>query len=206
MVATYLNTDWFPWQLMRRGINLAATAKEADSVPQFMELRSPQLFEAGAIHATIPAGYLTRDQIFVLRMIRDVLPRRPIYFSNSVYPRSLGLDPYLVTEGLAVHLLTAAVTESATVARTDAGMIDVPRSLALWRGTFRGRSAFERQNDWIDAASLGMPAQYVLAGSILAEGLGRQGRSAERVAVETDVQKLLGISNLGSVFGWKDYK
>jgi len=103
-----------------------------------------------------------------------------------------------------VHLMTAAVTESVAVAKTDAGMIDVPRSLALWRGTFRGRGAFERQNDWIDAASLGMPAQYVLAGSFLAEGLGRQGLNAERVAVETDVQKLLGIANLGSVFGRRD--
>jgi hypothetical protein len=204
IVASYLGTDWFPWQLMRRGVPVAATPEEADAVPQFMRLETPQLFEAGAIHATIPAGYLSRDQLFVLRIVRDVLPHRPVYFSNSSYPHALGLDPYLVVEGLAVHLMPSAVHESDGVVRTGAGMVDAVRSLALWRGTFRGRTAFEAQGAWIDPASLVMPAQYVLAGSALAEALGKRGTAAEAAAVSADVQRLLAIANLGSVFGRGD--
>ena len=204
IVASYLGTDWFPWQLIRRGIAVAATPREADSVPQYVRLETPQSFEAGAIRATIPAGYLSRDQLFVLRIVRDVLPRRPVYFSNSSYPRALGLDRYLVVEGLAVHLMPSAVAESQAVVSTGAGMVDVVRSLALWRGTFRGRAAFEAQGSWIDPASLVMPAQYVLAGSALAEALGRRGAASDAAAVTAEVRRMLGIANLGSVFGGSD--
>jgi hypothetical protein len=200
IVATYLNTDWFPKQLMRRGVALAANAKEADSVPDIIRLDAPQQFQAGGIHATIPAGYVTRDQLFVLRIVRDLLPTRPVYFSNAAYPSGLGLLPYLVTEGLAVHLMPEQPTETATIARTNGGMVDVPRSLALWRTTFRGPKSFERQGDWIDAASLVMPAQYVFAGSVLAAGLDRQKDAADVTAVQGDVQKLLATANLGAMF------
>lgn len=200
MVATYLGTDWFPKQLMRRGVPLAATPAQADSVPDVIHLDAPEKFDAGNIHATIPAGYVTRDQLFVLRLVRDALPTRPIYFSNSAYPDALGLAPYLVTEGLAVHLMPSPVTESATVARTNGGMVDVPRSLELWRKTFRGPAAFERQGDWIDAASIGMPAQYVFAGSLLGQALTNQGKTAEATAVQTDLQRLLSTAGLRSVF------
>jgi hypothetical protein len=204
IVSSYLNTDWLPWQLMRRGIALAATTAEADAVPPILQLAAPQQFEAGAIHATIPAGYLTRDQLFVLRMIRDVLPTRPMYFSSPLYPKALGLESYVVTEGLAAHLMPSPVTESATFVKTAAGTIDVPRSLALWQHTFKGRAAYERQGEWIDPASLVMPAQYVIAGSILAEALSKNGSAAESVAVSADVQRLLAIGGLASMFGRAD--
>ena len=201
IVASYLGTDWFPRQLIRRGVALAATAKEADSVPDIIRLDAPQQFDAGGIHTTIPAGYLTRDQLFVLRIVHDLLPTRPVYFSNSQYPDALGLAPYLVTEGLAVHLMPAAVTESASIARTNGGMVDVPRSLALWRTSFTGPASFERQGDWIDAASIGMPAQYAFAGSMLIAGLDRQKSAADAAAVRGDVQKILGTANLGALLG-----
>jgi hypothetical protein len=201
IVASYLTSDWFPWQLMRRGVALARSPEDADSVPQIVRLDAPQLFEAGAIHVTIPAGYLTRDQLFVLRMIRDVLPHRPIFFTNSSYPDALGLAPYLVMEGLAVQLKDAPVTESPDVVRTRAGFVDVTHSLALWRGSFKGVSAFEAQGDWIDPASIMMPGQYVVAGSVLANALQTRGDSADATRLEGEVQRMLGIGGLGAAFG-----
>ncbi|HEV8408977.1 MAG TPA: DUF2723 domain-containing protein [Gemmatimonadaceae bacterium] len=201
IVASYLGTDWLPWQLMRRGIALAASPQDADAVPMAMQLTAPEQFEAGGIHATIPAGYLTRDQMFVLRMIRDVMPTHPMYFTSPLYPRALGLEKYVVTEGLAVHLMPQPVVETQTVIRTQGGMVDLPRSLALWRGPFKGPAAFERQHEWIDPSSLVMPAQYVVAGSVLAEALGKSGSVADAAAVDAQVQKMLRIANLASVFG-----
>ena len=201
VVATYLGTDWFPRQLMRRGIALAGTPAEADAVPQIVRLAEAQRFEAGAVRATIPAGYLTRDQLFVLRMVRDVLPSRPLYFTNTAYPRALGLQRYLVTEGLAVRLLPEPAAASATIVPTSGGMVDEARSLALWRGSSTGRAAFVKQDDWIDPSSLVMPAQYVIAGSVLEEALGKRGLTAEAESVGADVRRMLGIANLGSVFG-----
>jgi len=201
IVGSYLGTDWMPWQLMRKGIALAASRAAADSVPVAVQLPAPQLFEAGAIRATIPAGYITREQLFVLQMIRDVMPTHPIYFTSSLYPRGLGLERYLVTEGLAVHLMPALVAESDTMVRTAAGVVDLPKSLALWRNTFKGRAAFEKQGEWIDPASLVMPAQYVVAGSILAEALSKRGQTSDATAISDEVQRMMGIANLASVFG-----
>ncbi len=201
IVTSYLGTDWLPWQLMRRGIALASSPQDADAVPVAVQLPTPQQFEAGSIHATIPAGYLTRDQVFVLRMIRDVMPKHPIYFTSPIYPRSLGLQKYLVTEGLAVHLMPEAVVESQTVVRTQGGMVDVPRSLALWRAPYKGPIAFEKQNDWIDPSSLVMPAQYVVAGSVLTEALSKSGSTADATAIDAEVQRMLRTGNLASVFG-----
>ena len=200
IVASYLGTDWFPKQLMRRGVPLAATPAEADSIPEALRLDTPEKFDAGEIHATIPAGYITRDQLFVLRLVRDALPTRPIYFSNAAYPNALGLGAYLVTEGLAVRLMPAVVTESATIAKTNGGMVDVPRSLALWRKSFRGPASFERQGEWIDPASIVMPAQYVFAASLLGSGLAKEGATADADAVQHDLQRLLSTANLGSIF------
>ena len=202
MVSSYLGTDWAPWQFLRRGVALASSRGEADSIPNYMQVATPQLFEAGGIRATIPKGIITRDQLFVLRMVRDVLPTRPIYFTNSIYPRGLGLEPYLVIEGLAVRLMPALPVESNDIVRVGtATIVNVTRSFALWRDTFKGRQAFEAQNEWIDGASLVMPAQYVIAGSVLAEALNKRGSTSEAVAVNAQVQRLLGIANLGSVFG-----
>jgi hypothetical protein len=77
----------------------------------------------------------------------------------------------------------------------------VPRSLELWRKSFTGPASFERQGEWIDAPSIGMPAQYVFAGSMLAAGLDRQKSAADAAAVQGDVQKILGTANLGALFG-----
>jgi hypothetical protein len=204
VIATYLNTDWFPRQLMRRGIAVAGSPEESDSVPPVLRLAAAQRFDAGDIHATIPAGYLTRDQIFMLQIVRDVLPHRPVYFTSSIYPRALGLERYLVTEGLAVRLMPTEPVESSDLVRTSAGLVAVERSLSLWRDTFKGRAAFERQNEWIDPASLVMPAQYIIAGSVLAESLAKRGSAAESATVAAEVQRMMGIAHLGSIFGRGD--
>jgi Protein of unknown function (DUF2723) len=201
IVASYLGTDWFPKQLMRRGVALAGSAAEADSVPQVVRLEAPQLFQAGAIRATLPAGYLTRDQLFVLRMIQDAFPKRPIFFSNTTYPTALGLGPYLVLDGLAVRLNGTPVAEGADIVKTRAGFVDIGQSLTLWNRSFHGVAAFEAQGDWIDLSSLNMPAQYAVAASILGEGLQLRGRTAEASAVEQEVQKMLGFGGLGAMFG-----
>src|SRR6185437_896274 len=103
-VATYLGTDWFVRQIIRRPIRpydaangparfrgrtwpapsgppLKMSFGQADSIPPALPLRQPQLFKADGITARIPAGYLTRDQLVVLQMIHDSYPERPIYFS-----------------------------------------------------------------------------------------------------------------------------
>ena len=57
---------------------------------------------------------LRRADVFVLRMIRDSWPERPIYFARSAvgYPRSLGLGDNVLTQGLATKLFVPTTTSA----------------------------------------------------------------------------------------------
>ena len=72
-------------------------------------------FSSGPLHATIDPqnldhGVLQRADLFVLRMIQDAWPERPIYFARTSggYARSLGLGDNTLTQGLASKLFIAA--------------------------------------------------------------------------------------------------
>ena len=66
--------------------------------PAYYPLDKPMSFSAGDIKATIDPrnldhGLLQRADLFVLRMIQDAWPQRPVYFARTSggYARSLGL-------------------------------------------------------------------------------------------------------------------
>ena len=61
-----------------------------------------------------------RADAFVLRMIQDSWPARPIYFARSAggYPRSFGLGDNVLTQGLASKLFVPpTVTDAGHCAR-----------------------------------------------------------------------------------------
>src|SRR6476469_10744977 len=113
LVTSYLNTDWFVRQMIRNPVReydaakgpaiyrnkvwpkpvgppLKMTFAQADAIPQFMDMREPQIFKQNDISVTLKpeSGYLTRDQIVVLSLIKDSYPQRPMYFSTGGYGRS----------------------------------------------------------------------------------------------------------------------
>ena len=129
-----LNTDWYARQIIRRPVYpydaakgpaiyrdkqwikpttapLHMTFADADGVPEYYQLQQPMEFNTRDIHATIDPrkleyGVLQRADALVLRMIQDAWPERPIYFARSAvgYPRTLGLENYVITQGLASKL------------------------------------------------------------------------------------------------------
>ncbi|MCU0648925.1 MAG: DUF2723 domain-containing protein, partial [Gemmatimonadaceae bacterium] len=135
-----LNTDWYTRQLIRRpvfeydaakgpalykdgtwvkpsGPPLKLTFDEADSIPLAIELPQSQSFTKGTLTATIPAGILQRADLLVFYMIRDAFPDRPLYFSRTAgsYAQDLGLQDYVVTQGLARKLMPEKVAMSESV-------------------------------------------------------------------------------------------
>jgi hypothetical protein len=191
-VTSLLGTDWYVRGIIRRpiypydavagpavyrdrawprpaGPPLHLTFEEADAIPEYIQLKTPQVFHRDSITATIRPGYLTRDQMMVLRFIKDTFPERPIYFSSPVYANALGLGPHLVMQGLVQALVMRAPDGSdANVVRTPYGAIDVARSRALWSG-YRAPAALVKQGDWVDAASANMPMQYILSAYALGD-------------------------------------
>lgn len=208
VLTPYLGSDWYPRLLIRSkvepyaGAGLPAYAplaltvptapmfslseREANEVPPYMQFRETQQFSHGRIRALIPAGVLTRDQLLVLRLIADVFPQRPVYFSLGNYPHQLGLGEHIVSQGLAQRLTDAPAASIPGVMSVGGGYIDLERSNALW-ASYLAPKALLDDRDWIDDASIVIPSAYVGTGQFLAQALGQRGlgQRAEVVYAET---------------------
>jgi hypothetical protein len=216
-----LNTDWYVRQIIRRPIYeydaakgpsiyrnrtwvkpatspIHMTMQDADSVPAYYPLNAPMSFQSGAIKATIDPknldhGVLQRADLFVLRMIQDAWPQRPIYFARTSggYARQLGLGDYVLTQGLASKLFLPPASPSLvkdTVFVQGDGWLDIPTSDSLWSNVFRGPQSVINTGDWIDRPSVGIPYLYVATGMELAEALKQRG-NVERARQVFDKSK-----------------
>ena len=226
-----LKTDWYVRQIIRAPVReydaaagpaiyrdgewpvpggppLDMTFAEADSVPDYVPVTRPLLFRQGEIEAQIApysaneARYLLRDEILVLRMIRDAYPERPVYFSRTSgrYGEGLGLAPYLLTQGLAKRLMPSIPSPARDTVLSPDGWLDVPRSLHLWQNVFVGPEAIAERGDWIDQASVGIPMIYVATAGILAEALEQTGRTSDARQVLRDGQSVAQAVGLGDIF------
>jgi hypothetical protein len=172
------------------------TPREADAVPEFVVLASPQRFQHGELDVTVPAGVLTRDQLLVLRAIKDSFPERPVYFSNAGYPAAMGLAPYLRQQGLAFRLDPRPLAESDSVVPMGGVHLDLPRSRALWSSMYRGADALRREGQWVDRASVTIPLNYAIAGQQLASALAARGDTAAALRVAREVNELARAARL----------
>jgi Protein of unknown function (DUF2723) len=196
-----LGTDWYARQIIRRPIYdydaasgpsayrdtkwvkpttppLHMSFADADAVPDYYDVRQPFSFDAGDLHTIVDPkrleyGVLVRADALVLRMIRDAWPERPIYFARSDigYPRSLGLEQFVLTQGLASKVFVPPASPSArrdTVFVEGDGWLDVARSRALWN-SFRAPRSIISEGQWIDRPSANIAGLYLFAGSELAE-------------------------------------
>jgi hypothetical protein len=174
----YLGMEWYARQMNRRSHLWNLTDAELDTIPYYVQLQTPASFRHGAIDATIPPGILVRDQLLVLRAIKDTFPNRPIYFSLGPYPQDLGLGDYVKRVGLVQKLEAQPIRETPDTVRLPTGFVDVSRSLALWK-TYGGPAQLAREGRWTDAPSENIPLFYALVARDLAEALETRGNRAE---------------------------
>jgi hypothetical protein len=214
-VTSLLNTDWYVRGLVRRPIVrydeaagpavyrghnwpmptrpiVSLSMAQLDAIPDYVDIREPQLFEQGGIRAVIDPrrlefGVPLRADILVLQMLKDNLGLRPFYISRTTasYAQSLGLDAYALAQGLVTKVSPAAlVANRDTVAVPGLGFLDVPRSTALWR-SYGAPAAIIRRGDWVDRPSAGIPALYTSTALVLAQAAELQGRGAEAEKLRT---------------------
>jgi hypothetical protein len=208
-VTSLLNTDWYARGLLRRPIQrydeaagpvvyrgrswpmptrpiMSLSRAQLDAVPDYVELREPQLFEQGGIRAVVDPrrlefGVPLRADILVLQMLKDNLGVRPFYISRTTasYAQSLGLAPYALVQGLVTRVSpTALAAGRDTVELSGLGFLDVPRTAALWR-EYGAPAAIIRRGDWVDRPSAGIPALYTSTALVLAQAAEIQGRTAD---------------------------
>jgi transmembrane protein TMEM260 (protein O-mannosyltransferase) len=218
----YIDTDWYARQLIRRPVHrydaakgpaiyrgrdwplplrpiLDMTLEEADAIPEVMTLPTAQRFVHGDISLTIPAGYLFRGDVVMLRTIKDSFPDRPIYFTRGA-TRRLDLRPYLLEQGLASKLVGAPQVPSRDTLPTNDGFMDVKRSAELWKSVYRAPEAIAGRGDWVDRASLSIPIIYIDSGLKVARALALRGDTAAAARVAARVESVIQATRLDSLF------
>ena len=192
-VTTYLDTDWFVRQMIRRPVETYDAAKgpaiyrnqvwkkpsgpplkmsfaDADAIPEYIQITQPQIFRQGNMTLNIQPGYLVRHDLVMLRLIKDALPERPIYVSTGG-GATLGLDPYLISQGFVQKLVDHPVANTPGIVQISGLNLDVPRTKALWDTVYHAPEALIKEGDWIDRASFGIPYTYAFTGAILKEAM-----------------------------------
>lgn len=172
------------------------TPSEADAIPDVVELAEPQRFGHGAMQVVIQARWLTRDQLLVLRAIKDSFPARPIYFSLGNYAQQLGLAPYLRRVGLVQKLEPVALTETPNLVPLSDAHLDLQASTRLWEQEYRGHRQLVREGRWLDASSASIPSAYAFVGQQLAAGHAARGDTLRARAVLDTVRDVAAAAGL----------
>jgi hypothetical protein len=227
-----LNTEWYTRQIIRRPVYeydkaagpaifrsgtwpkpargpINMSLDDADKVPLYVDLQQPQQFTKGDVVATIDPkqlqhGFLERADIFVLRMIQDAFPERPMYFARTSagYGESMGLGRYLLTQGLARKLMPHPIVASAdTIQLPGQGFLDVQRTKVLWTDVFEGQKSIIKKGHWVDRPSVGIPYLYVSTGLILTEALRLTGDTKVSPGVMETTRQLAKATGLGDIAG-----
>src|SRR3954464_11787858 len=217
-VTTYLDTDWFVRQMIRRPVETYDAAKgpalyrnqvwkkpsgpplkmsfaDADAIPEYIQLNQPQIFRQGNITLQIQPGILVRHDLVLLRLIKDSFPERPIYMSTGG-GSSIGLEPYLVSQGFVQKLLDHPAATSPEVVQVGGINVDLPRTKALWDTVYHAPEALIKEGDWIDRASFGIPYTYAFTGAILKEALTSKGDLKDAEAVMSRVRNIVKAARI----------
>src|ERR1700736_5270112 len=165
--AIYRGTTW----KKPSGPPLKMTFAEADAIPEYIQLSEPKIFKEGNITLNIDPGYLVRDELVLLRLIKDAFPERPIYLSTGGGGRlSQALQPYLLAQGFVQKLVDHPIADTAETPHVLGLNLDVERTKALWNSVYRAPDALIKEGDWIDRASFGIPYTYAFTGAVWSEG------------------------------------
>ena len=223
-----LNTDWYVRQLLRRpvyeydeakgpaiyrgmatrkpsGPPVKMTFDEADALPLAIATPENAAFQKGDIIAQPRLPQIMKADQMIYFMLRDAFPDRPMYFSRTAggYPYELGLERYVVTQGMAKKLLPQQVVPGGDIALIQGeGAVDVKRSYALWKDVFTATKSLATRDGWVDDASVGIPDLYVISGVTLAEALAQTGKIGESRAVYDDSKRIATAMRRAQIFGF----
>jgi hypothetical protein len=222
LVTSYLNTDWFIRQIIRRPVReydaakgpaiyrgkvwpkpkgppLDWTFEQADAAQEYMEIREPQVFKQRNIVTTIQPGVLQRQDIVTLTLIKDAFPERSIYFSTGGYHRQLGLSKYSLRQGLVEKLVENPIVPNKDTVQVGDGYLDINTTYRLWTEVYKGPQELIDIGNWFDRPSFGIPYTYTVTGYVLAEALKGSGRAAEAARILKQVTNIATAARLTDV-------
>lgn len=137
---------------------LALSQAEVDSLPEAMQVPATGGIAFDSLQIRFGQDVLLRQDLATIFLIRDNQGKRPIFFSwsDGGYPdQTLGLSPYLVSQGFVRKLMPTPVKPTDTVKLSPGlGYVDVPRTRSLLADVYHWRTATrDRPFGWVDAPS-----------------------------------------------------
>ena len=183
---------------------LAETIQELDSLPEYSRIPKGSAVKFGQVEVLFSSDILERKDIAALYLIRDNLGKRPVYFawSDGGYPdETLGLTPYLVSQGLVRKLYPQPVAPGGNIALTAMGYTDLERTRVLLERGYRWQSATrQRPRGWVDAPSASILRLYAIVYGGMAAAFREHGDSvlaarADSIArlVDSEIKKAGGF-------------
>ncbi len=160
----------------------AQSLAELDSLPEYSRIPKGSVVKFGDLEIAFGSDIVDRKDLATVYLIRQNLGKRPIYFAWSAggYPdETLGLTPYLVSQGLVRKLYPKPVTPNENIVFTPMGYTDLERSRILLDQEYRWQSASrERPRGWVDAPSASILRLYSIIYGGLATVYRERGDSA----------------------------
>jgi len=131
---------------------------EVDSLPEAMQVPSKGGVSLDSIQIRFGQDVLLRQDLATIFLIRDNMGSRPIYFSwsDGGYPdQTLGLSPYLVSQGFVRKLMPKLVQPNDSIVLSQGlGYLDLPRTSTLLWDTYHWSTATRtRPFGWVDPPS-----------------------------------------------------
>jgi uncharacterized membrane protein len=212
IVGQYLLTDWYPRQLERLTRPGRQRPFDPTLEPGLYEHRDPptravtrlqpdQLDAVAStrlsedmtvafprLAVTYPAGtVLHRGQLLALRIIRDSIAERPIFFAaRGGLLSELGLDPWGVRHGLVTKLEPRPSSQLASEGLVQGSQpyggtwFDLEHSLRLYDDVYLYRGLRDRTL-WQDRSTTNIPLQYYVMAVLLADAAEVAGSGPELV-------------------------
>lgn len=162
-----------PFTMPTRSIISLSEEQISQVSQQYLPIDRDMQLTIGNLTAVFRAGdMLSPWQQFALNLINDSVGERPIYFASSGNAAaSLGLQPYLIRQGLAFRLSDGTPSPEAdagVVPMTDSPFspvtgdwVDVPRTQTLLDQVFVHRGGLpDEWAFWPDRSTLGIPSYY----------------------------------------------
>jgi hypothetical protein len=120
--------------------------------------------QLGSVWVKFGTQTLTKSDVAVLFLIKDNLGKRPIFFSwsDGGYPdTTLGLESYLVTQGMVRQLMPQPVNPGGPIVNSTMGFVNIPLTRTLLFDVYHpDAAAHDRPLGWFDPPSASILSLY----------------------------------------------
>jgi transmembrane protein TMEM260 (protein O-mannosyltransferase) len=177
------------WQ-RPKGPVLSLTEAQLDSLPEAMQVPDKGGVTFDSLKIEFGQDVLMLQDLASIFLIRDNLGERPVYFSwsDGGYPdQTLGLSPYLVSQGLVRKLMPKPVVPNdSIVLNPSLGYLDLPRTEKLLWDVYHWKAAARtRPRGWVDQPSGSILQLYAIIYGGAAKSLQSAGQKTEAARADS---------------------